>query len=408
MNATTNHDANAEAATLAACMMSKPARDRARKQVTGADFYDVRHQRIWEAMSELDRSGEGVDASSLRILLQTQHPTSAELLPGLLTWPVVSEHVETYAKTVREWAVRRRVYAEAVVAQQKALNPEIDALTLASATATAFTRIRDTGDTEDVSAVTIDEMLTAVDEDRDWLVPGLLERRDRLMLTGEEGLGKSHLMRQLAVMAAAGLDPFDSTLRTVPISVLIVDCENSERQVRRAIRPVVEFARKHGCGLPHRLNVLTMQRMDITSDRSLARLHREMDACQPDLVVIGPLYRLYPRALNTDDEAAPVLTALDTLRDRGAALIIEAHAGHGEGKGKVRDLRPRGSSALMGWPEFGYGLRARADGAADLVPWRGDRDARVWPTQLRHDNAGVRWIPNWTPDNPIPSDAWGA
>jgi RecA-family ATPase len=41
------------------------------------------------------------------------------------------------------------------------------------------------------------------------VIPGLLERRDRLMLTGEEGLGKSYLLRQIAVMAAAGLDPFD-------------------------------------------------------------------------------------------------------------------------------------------------------------------------------------------------------
>lgn len=407
MNGPTNHDPTAEAATLAACMMTKPARDRARRQVVSADFYDIRHQRIWDAMSELDRTQEGVDPSSLRIMLQAQHPTSAELLPGLLTWPAVPEHVETYAKTVREWAVRRRVYSEAVVAQQKALNPEIDALTLASSTATAFTRIRDTGDTEDAAALTMAEVLAGVDVERDWLVHGLLERRDRLMLTGEEGLGKSHLMRQLAVMAAAGLDPFDSSIRVPPISVLIVDCENSLPQIRRAIRPVVGFAAKYGYQLP-RLNVLPTPRMDITGDRDLARLHREMDACQPDLVVIGPLYRLFPRALNTDDEAAPVLAALDTLRDRGAALIIEAHAGHGEGKGKVRDLRPRGSSALMGWPEFGYGMRARADGGADLVPWRGDRDSRAWPTQLRHDNAGVRWIPNYTPDNPIPQDAWGA
>ena len=73
------------------------------------------------------------------------------------------------------------------------------------------------------------------------------------------------------------------------------------------------------------------------------------------ILAIGPLSRLVPRALQTDDEAAPVLAALDTIRDRDIALLIEAHAGHTVGKGGQRDLRPRGSSALLGWPGLGVG-----------------------------------------------------
>ncbi|MBK0297059.1 hypothetical protein IAE22_34985, partial [Bacillus sp. S34] len=78
---------------------------------------------------------------------------------------------------------------------------------------------------------------------------------------------------------------------------------------------------------------------------------------RPDVLFIGPLYRLIPRAINSDDDAAPLLAALDTLRDRGLAMVIEAHAGHAVGHGGERDLRPRGSAALLGWPEFGLGLR---------------------------------------------------
>lgn len=181
-----------------------------------------------------------------------------------------------------------------------------------------------------------------------------------------------------------------------PASVLIVDCENSVRQVRRQVRGMVDYARKWGDGNPDAVNLLCSKRVDITADRDLARIHREVDACQPDLVVIGPLYRLTPRAIQNDDDAAPLLAALDTIRDRGIALLMEAHAGHAVGKGGTRDLRPRGSAALLGWPEFGYGMKGVASGYAELVRWRGDRDERRWPLNLRYDREAScrRWVPH--------------
>jgi replicative DNA helicase len=85
----------------------------------------------------------------------------------------------------------------------------------------------------------------------------------------------------------------------------------------------------------------------------------------------------------------PVLAALDTIRDRGIALLIEAHAGHVKSQGNTRDLRPRGSSALLGWPEFGYGMRATGPSSAILVPWRGDRDLRDFPLALMKSSHGL-------------------
>ena len=85
-------------------------------------------------------------------------------------------------------------------------------------------------------------------------------------------------------------------------------------------------------------------------------------------MVIGPLYRLIPRAIMSDDDASPLLANLDTICDRGIALIIEAHAGHVTNRDGERDLRPRGSSALMGWPEFGLGLKlSKANGKYELL-----------------------------------------
>ena len=84
-----------------------------------------------------------------------------------------------------------------------------------------------------------------------------------------------------------------------------------------------------------------------------------------------------------------VLAALDTLRDKGLAMIIEAHAGHSKDANQNRELRPRGSSALMGWPEFGFGLARdpNMEGRVVLQRWRGDREERSWPDALDRGGA---------------------
>jgi replicative DNA helicase len=235
------------------------------------------------------------------------------------------------------------------------------------------------------------------EDDYDWVVEDLLERGDRLMLTGGEGAGKSALLRQISILSSAGIHPF-SFFRQAPIKVLVVDAENTEKQWRRESRPIVSKAALHGNANPADvLQLWCAPRMDLTKDSHLSDVHQAMDDVKPDLLVIGPLYRLIPRAINSDDDAAPLLAALDTLRDRGVAMIIEAHAGHGLGGGGERDMRPRGSAALMGWPEFGLGLMVDRGGKSSndfkLVRWRGDRDRRKWPARLSRGISEWPWTP---------------
>ena len=386
-----NHDRNAELAVLSISLDSSVARDEAKKTLTGKDFYVPAHEVIWDAMCALDRKGEYVDPSRLMSALSGK--AEARILPTLLGYPAVAASIADHARTVRAWGTKRRLYDEALRIQQHALSPAAEAETFAAECVTRLAQVRDSGITEDVQSITLGELLETKDDEPDWLIPGLLERRDRLILTGEEGLGKSYLLRQFAIMAAAGLHPFDDLQHIRPVKVMVIDCENSESQVRRMARGITAHAGYHGKGDPHMVNLLCSPRIDITRDRDLARIHYELDACQPEMVVIGPLYRLTNKAIQSDDEAAPLLAALDTIRDRGCALLLEAHAGHAVGKGGQRELRPRGSSALLGWPEFGYGMRSVASGYADLVAWRGDRQARDFPDRLKHDREHIRWLP---------------
>jgi replicative DNA helicase len=387
-------DREAETALLAACMTSKTARDEARRHLVPSDFDDPRHENIWLAMLQLDRHGKAVDPVTLLATLGAGS-REGELLPDLVTTLALPDNAGEYAAIIRGWGVRRALDMAVTLAAQDALNPAVPAGTLAAKIASRFIAIRDGGASgEDVTALTLGELLDMADDEPDWLVPGLLERRDRLMLTGEEGLGKSHLLRQITLHAAAGLHPF--TLDPIePVRTLVIDCENSQGQFRRRARPAAEFVAQHGQNPRERMMVENCGRIDIRRDRDLGRIHQLVDAWQPGIVVIGPIYKLVPVALQTDDEAAPVLAALDTIRERDCALLIEAHAGHAIGKGGVRDLRPRGSSALLGWPEFGYGMRnIGTEGYADLVPWRGNREERDWPSRLRRAD-GFRWVPHY-------------
>ncbi|WP_294567581.1 AAA family ATPase [uncultured Arthrobacter sp.] len=386
-------DRGAEQALLAACLVSKTARVEARRHLMRGDFDDLRHEHIWDAMTTLDRASKSVDAVTIMAVVGAASPEGM-ILPELVTAVGVPDNVPEYAAIVRGWAIRRRLESAGRHALTLAYT-EGHPGTIAARAASEFIAIRDGQNaTDDITAVTVTELLAEQDDEPDWLIPGLLERRDRFMLTGEEGLGKSHLLRQFAVCLAAGIHPFNGSRLANTGRTLIVDCENTRGQVRRKLRPAVEWAARVGQDPADRMVVDCTNRMDITRDKDLARIHQLLDAYQPDLVVIGPLYRLVPRALQTDDDTAPVLAALDTIRDRGAALLMEAHAGHALGKGGVRDLRPRGSSSLLGWPEFGYGMKhIGTEGYADLIPWRGDREEREWPQRLRKGE-GFRWVPH--------------
>ena len=239
--------------------------------------------------------------------------------------------------------------------------------------------------------------ILAMDVTYDWLVEGLLEVQDRLILTGGEGAGKSYLTRQLAISIAAGVHPFRVTERIEPRRVLVIDAENTERQWARNTRYVTALTGQHGRGEPGD-NVLVSAgtRLNFKLQADVDTVHKLMDRFKPSVLYIGPLYKLLDGAVNNDDDAAPLIMALDSFRERGVALLMEAHAGHAKALGGERDLRPRGSSQLLGWPEFGLGLRSMEedDSMAALVHWRGDRDVRNWPSRLRRGvNGEMPWMP---------------
>jgi len=310
---------------------------------------------------------------------------------------------ETHARMVRDAAIGREVAAfcrRNLNAVESGQDPHLITAQLVEGAKS----IRDGSQTKGLKSRLLADVFADEDPGYDWLIPGLLERLDRLMYTGGEGAGKSTFGRQVALSAAAGLHPFKDE-RFKPVRVTIVDVENSEVQWRRKARGISLAVRSITGTDPSRMIELCCTgRLDITKPDGIGAVHSLLDEKPCDLLLIGPLYKLVPRAITSDDDAAPLLAALDSIRERadGPALMMEAHAGHTVGAGGERNYRPRGSSALLGWPEFGFGFATDQKDPArvEVIRWRGDRDERDWPKAMRRGGT----LP-WTDDRDEPSQA---
>ncbi|MFD2757082.1 AAA family ATPase [Gulosibacter faecalis] len=380
-----------ERTVLGALMLDSRYLGEAMKAVAAEDFQDERLGRIFRGMVDMQGLGEPVDVITVSGKLKTWGVIGIEPA-DLHTWVgevFTAANVSYYAELVARAALERGVVKVATQLRDSAGDP----VSAVREGMSALEGLQKRAAGADFQLRTVRDLLD-FDTSHDWLISGLLERKDRLMLTGFEGLGKSTFLRQLVFAAAAGVHPFRDWQSITPRRCLVIDAENTERQWARAARGLVsQVSNLQADGnLSENLAVANIRRIDITRPDELMQIHQLVDRVNPDIVMIGPLYRLTKGAINDDDEAAPVLAALDTLRDRGLALLIEAHAGKSMSKTGERQLAPRGSSALLGWPEFGMGLRVTPKGKpgeVDLVRWRGDREERMWPKRLIKSSNGL-------------------
>lgn len=384
-----------EEAVLGACMLDQNVIRFAVQHVMPSDFYYWQGEEIFTAIIALHSTGKPVDIVSVASKLADMgSKVQAHELHRLVEQVPTASNVEFYAAEVRDASVRRKLQAVAAGLAQNAANDALESGTVLADGLAALKAVRDDAPMDArLETLTLGELMAQAKERRryDWVIKGLFERGDRMMVTGPPGKGKSTLMRQMAIFAAAGIHPFQLT-PIDPLRVLVIDRENTQAQWAR--KSEVMYAQAHALGRGDLVKQLVLhckpKNMDLAKDRDLGTVHRVIDEEGPfDIVQIGPLYKLAPRALQTDDEAAPITNALDSIRERGACLLIEAHAV----KDKNGSLAPRGSAALMGWPEFGRGL---SQDLADprkwhLEEWRGDRDERDIPSAL-YRGGPVPWM----------------
>lgn len=357
------------------------------------DFYRPQHRTVYARITAMRRDGVPIDAETVRIELERAREFAGDFQPpyliDLMQACPTAANGGYYAETVAKVASERRAMQHLQRGMQR-IRTGADLAGVVEEITTELgieARLLNVG--PEVSAVELDDLLDAEDLDAayDWIIPGFLERGDRFVLTGGEGAGKSTLLRQIGIQAASGIHPFNGE-PTKALRVLHVDLENSELQSRRELRPLrlaagnrYERGRFHLRARP--------EGMDLTAPTDREWLRRLGRLIAPDLLIIGPLYKMANGDPVEETSAKPVAVTLDALRvEIGCALLIEAHSAKTM-HGSKRAIEPYGWSGWLRWPEFGFHIGK--DG--QLTGWRGQRDAsRPIPAALKR---GGPWP--WSP-----------
>lgn len=397
------HHLQAEESLLGAMMISKEAIGIGVDRLTDRHFYKTGHGHIFDAIHRLHRDGEPCDPVTVADKLQRMglldaaggYTALAKLqaaTPNLSGPPI-----KRYAKIIDEhYTLRRMIGVAGEIEELGYATPDDIGETIGRVEqlykSLAELQRKDLPD----GYSTLDAFLArAAEQGEDfapWLVPGLLKRDWRTIIIGDPGSGKSLLLQQIAIAAAGGFHPFNGSLLPRPLSTLIVDLENPEERVESGTRPLRDAAleakayESENCHLWHE-----RQGIDLTRRSYQSELESVVRDCQPDLVVIGPAYKMAPmRGADSNDVVARVLDFMDSLRiDYGFALMMETHPPRGDGP-----KRAFGSAQWEMAPEISITMNEvdPVDGARcfDLGRARGDRVSNEWPTKIRHRHSDGR------------------
>jgi hypothetical protein len=234
-----------------------------------------------------------------------------------------------------------------------------------------------------------DDLLNGSTQDYKWVVPDMLEFGDRLVLTGVEGGGKSTLILQWLTQIACGIHPLTNKPLPWNPTVLFLDLEYGEAELRRRIKTMRQCAGK--AWNPENIHIVSRpDGIDLRAERDQEWLANLVSKGGFEVVGISPLYKTFEGDEGDDVVANEVSGFLNILRS-DCALISEAHVPHPGPTGKLIK-RPIGSSVWKRWPEFGIFLAPNDE----LQHFRGPRDAsREWPAALRR---GGNWP--FTPIDP--------
>jgi len=397
-----------ERIVLGAAMISPDARE-ALRSLTEDDFVGGQNAEIARAIRALDARGEAADwvTTASEMAARGSRITSAYLQELTTLVPFVGS-AWSYACDLRD---QTRLRMSAALGSRLAdLERKVDSAShldhLLAEHRVAMDDIPPALDEDADELPTVSDLMRLEFHQR-WLIPGLLARRERVVITAAEGGSKSVSLTTWGACLAAGIHPYTAHPLGRTYRILHIDAENDLEQTQHRyawIGDRINHQRGTVAGWGDRIvHQIRPEGLDIVGkDRTW--LTRVVTAACPDLILIGPAYKIAGPIKTSDDAAVLALFAvLDEIRVKhDAALMIEAHSGHAKDEGEQRAVRPFGSSVWLRWPEVGIGLRRNKDLDAgqnhptyvDVVHWRGTRGTRNWPAELKRGrDHQLPWIP---------------
>jgi len=396
-------DVAAEQTIVGSMMTSRLAFDEvtSRGGLSGVEFYQPRHQVIFTVMVDLADAGTPVEPTTVLAELTDRKELAkvggAAYLHQLMTMASPgsagfhADRVKLLYRTRRAAQLAERIIQ---IADEVSPDELQDAL---AATAIELDLIVDETDGRAIEGLSNwRDFMSVAPDPSDWVVPGLLERQEVVMILGASGIGKSWLSRQFALCVAAGLHPFKFT-RIDPKRTLLVDLENPASTLRRQSEAVFLQAERLGVPIGNRGHLWTFpEGFNLRKRADAMQLESVVADIRPDVLCLGSLYNAYQRGRDDWDHVAEDVKAVfNRIRQRyGCAVWLEHHMPKKQGGGHTES--PFGSSVWERWVMYGRVLKMVNDEVFELAAtFRGDRDAnRDFPPGLRRGGE-FPWTPIW-------------
>lgn len=379
------HDFEAEESVLGAMLLTNEAIITGIDSVKVEDFYNPTNARIFGAILNCFSKGIKVDAVTV-----ASEMNDNQIIPMLIQFSLntpSSSNITNYAAIVRKHSISRSLMGT-FEESTKLIRLGEDPFEMAERVAKIASGIQNFH-TKEPESMTLQELEDNAELIAPVVIPGMMHRDYRTIVVAEEGAGKSLLLRTIAMTASQGYHPF-SHQEILPIRALIVDLENPTEAITQTASPLMRMMQEKNTGRFDQERLRFWRKpggIDIRRLSDKAELQREIMFHKPELVCIGPIYKMYRRnsSESYEDSADEAMAVLDELRTRFEfALIMEHHAAKGK-SGEKRDLSPMGSQRWMAWPEIGISLYkdTEVEGTLNVKRYRGDRLQGVsWPDRI--------------------------
>jgi len=373
--------------------------DRVFSQVTVDDFSPGDRQQLAEiierGMVDGDLQAAWVKDEAIRLGKPSPNFVASIISAGF------TGTVEYYGTRLREESIKRHA-AAALTRGMNRLKTYDDphvALMELRAELDALPSVAD----NDEDTWTLQDIMRLNQPPENFTLPGMLQKNERLVLTGTEGGGKSVFVYQLLTGAAFGVDTL-TLEKHEPKRVLFLDVENNEFQAKNNLDKIVPTLQQMTDVQPE-WRSMKRRVVNLLATKDRADVIRRVVHYNPDILYMGTAYKLTDVADEQHRAVRAIQSVVDRIRQEvSCSIVIEHHAGHGFQNDRNK-MRPEGSSYWLRWPDFGYGMiplqTSNNRRLMKLAPWRGDRaDNRTYPMAVREGDV-MPWVP-------IYKDEWDA
>ncbi|MGH9293769.1 MAG: DnaB-like helicase N-terminal domain-containing protein, partial [Acidimicrobiales bacterium] len=199
------HDDEAEAVLLGGALVWPHALEAVAGDLEAGDFYAPTHGRIWQAIADLLEEGSKPEVVLVADRVRRAGATIetarlAELMAGAVMprRPVV--------ELILRHSAARKLLGVLGEARQEIADGG-DAFEVAQRGSADLDRVAAGASSDKPEALTMPELCDSADAVAPWVIRGLFRRDWRAVIVAPEGVGKSVLLRQLAVCAAQGVHP---------------------------------------------------------------------------------------------------------------------------------------------------------------------------------------------------------